>query len=117
MEIFTFYEIGKKRGNQKRVVCARGGSHSYLCVLLRSGNTLRLMPSGAPSSGECTQTGTSPSTESTVHFFFFVFFGASLAKDFSDILSEKLPQARRYSPAWPGNFHTSEVTCQAVISI
>jgi hypothetical protein len=43
------------------------------------------------------------------------FFGASLAEDFSDSLSEKLPQDRRYLPARRGNFHTFEVTCQAVI--
>jgi hypothetical protein len=29
MEIFLFYEIGKKRGNKKRVVHARGGSRTY----------------------------------------------------------------------------------------
>jgi len=29
MEIFILYEIGKKRGNKKRVVYARGGSHTY----------------------------------------------------------------------------------------
>jgi len=29
MEIFLFYEIGKKRGNKKRVVSARGGSRTY----------------------------------------------------------------------------------------
>jgi hypothetical protein len=28
MEIFVFYETGKKPGNKKRVVLARGGSHT-----------------------------------------------------------------------------------------
>jgi hypothetical protein len=49
MEIFLFYEIGKKRGNKKRVFLHKG-RFSYLCVLPRFGNTLGLAPLGAPPS-------------------------------------------------------------------
>jgi len=29
MEIFLFYEMGKKQGNKKSVVYVRGGSHTH----------------------------------------------------------------------------------------
>ncbi len=61
MELFLFYEMRKKGGNKKRVVLCKG-RFLYSCVLLKFGNTLDLMPSSAPLSGECTCTGNSPTT-------------------------------------------------------
>jgi hypothetical protein len=63
MKIFLFYEMRKKGGNKKRVVLHKGRfMFLYSCVLLKFGNTLDLMPSSALPSGECTHTGTSPTT-------------------------------------------------------
>jgi hypothetical protein len=56
MEIFLFSETGKKWENQKRVVYVRGGSCT--CVFSWGSGT----SSGAPPLGECTRTGTSPTT-------------------------------------------------------
>jgi len=48
MKIYFFStKQERSEGNQKRVVYAREGRFSYLCVLLRFGNTLRLTPSSA----------------------------------------------------------------------
>jgi hypothetical protein len=61
----------KKGGNRKRVVYLRGGGFLYSCVLLRFGNTFRLMPSSAPPSRE-------PPLQvkllSSKHDFIFYFF-------------------------------------------
>jgi hypothetical protein len=65
VEIFLFYEPEKKQGNKKRVCLLKGG-FLYSCILLRFRNTLELRPSGVPPPGECTCTGTSLTTKSTV---------------------------------------------------
>jgi hypothetical protein len=64
VEIFLVYETEKKQGNKKS--CLLKGEFLYSCILLRFGNTLELRPSGVPPPGECTCTGTSLTTKSTV---------------------------------------------------
>jgi hypothetical protein len=48
MEVFLFYERGKKKGKSKEG-CLQKGRFLYLCVLLMFRNTLGFMPSGCPS--------------------------------------------------------------------
>ncbi len=48
MEVFLFYETRKKEVNKKQS-SLRKGRFLYLCVLLRFGNTLGIMPLSAPS--------------------------------------------------------------------
>jgi hypothetical protein len=43
------------RGKNKKKSCLHKGRFLYSCVLLRFGNTFRLMPSSAPSTGEHTR--------------------------------------------------------------
>ncbi len=59
MEIFIFYETRKKEVNKKQS-SLRKGRFLYLCVLLRFGNTLGIMPLSAPLSGEHNRKETSP---------------------------------------------------------
>jgi hypothetical protein len=56
MEVFLFYQMGKKQGNKKReskkrVVSVRGNEGTFVCscVLLRFGNALRLTAFECPS--------------------------------------------------------------------
>jgi hypothetical protein len=62
MEIFLFYEMRKKGGNEKRVVCIGGGGSCTHVFSWGFGNTLGLTPWSAPPSEEKHHTGTSPTT-------------------------------------------------------
>jgi hypothetical protein len=68
MEIFLFYKMGKKWGNKKES-CLCNGRFPYECVLLRFGDTLGLMPLGAPPSREHTRMGTSATTLFLMNLF------------------------------------------------
>jgi hypothetical protein len=61
MEIFLFYETGKKPGNKKRVVYVRRDSRTHV-FSWGSGTPLDSRPQFAPPSREHTRMGTSPTT-------------------------------------------------------
>jgi hypothetical protein len=49
----------RERGKEIKRELFTEGPLLYLCILLRFGNILKLMPMGAPSLEECSHTGTS----------------------------------------------------------
>jgi hypothetical protein len=61
--------MGKKWGNKKES-CLCKGRFPYECVLLRFGDTLGLMPLGAPPSREHTRMGTSATTLFLMNLFY-----------------------------------------------
>jgi hypothetical protein len=68
IEVFLFYKMGKKQGNNKKS-CLRKGE-----VLLRFGNALGrlIMPSGAPPTEEHTRMGTSTKILLNLKFYIII---------------------------------------------